>query len=200
MRSLEPDEHGRGGDARIGADARRQAPGPVRRLWSRVRRGSAARPSLAARPELAAMPAYLAAPEAVAKAGQPVLHLAQAAGGPFVETRLAREVRGLLAALGSTRGEVALTLERHGVRAPPGVHGPLACYLEAVVGADPHVKSVVVDADAVGVELRSWWRPAVVVEFPSAVRSFEVAFDALCYPRLLPAGYPTSDEGEHPAE
>lgn len=204
-----------GDGAGVGVEAERTV-GPIRRLWSRLRPGRGHRTvaahgaahgvlegSLAGglpggRPGIVP-PSYLAAPQSTGS-GAPIRHVAQATGGPFVETRLAREVRRLVASLGTTRGEVALTLERHGVRAAPGGRGPVARYLEAVIGADPSVKSVAVDPDAVVVELRAWWRPAVLVKLPSVVRAFTVAFDAGCYPRLLPAGHPASAEAERAGE
>lgn len=113
-------------------------------------------------------------------------------GGPPGNTRLSREVRRLLAALGPTSGAVAASLEAAGVRAAPKVaeHTPITAYLSAVIGADPNVKSVEVDGQSVVVELRAWWRPAVVVDLPPAVREFTTAFDQCCYPGLLPPGHP----------
>jgi hypothetical protein len=197
------------GDEGAGSDtgAGQRASGPIHRLWSRLRPGrgpqaddEAEEGSAVRRPRDAMPPSHLAAPRPPATSDQQIRHVAQATGGPFVETRLAREVRRLIDSLGTTRSEVAMTLERHGVRAAPGRRGPVACFLEAVIGADPNVKSVAVDPQAVVVELRAWWRPAVVVTQPCVVRAFTIAFDAGCYPRLLPTGYPANAEAERGGE
>lgn len=188
-------------------DARERQPGRLRRLWSVLRgqrlddglaRPGEDAPSLRHPMHPAPVPApYLAAPRApVSSTAAPIRHVAQASGGPLVETRPAREVRRLVASLGTTRGEVALALERHGVRSVPHQRGPVATYLEAVIGADPNVKSVVVDAESVVVELRAWWRPSVVVKLPPVVREFTVAFDECCYPRLLADGHGVRADAE----
>jgi hypothetical protein len=106
----------------------------------------------------------------------------------FGETRLAQEIGLLLASLGSTPGELAGSLESAGVRARPGdpAGSPVRLFLAAVVGADPNVKSVQVDGDALVVDLRAWWRPTISVPVPPVVRSFEGAFEAGCYPSLEP--------------
>lgn len=113
----------------------------------------------------------------------------QPGGGPFTETRLTREVRRLVASLGKVRSDVASALGNAGVRAVPRGRGPVACYLEAVIGADPNVKSVVVGTDSVVVDLRAWWRPTVVVKLPGVVADFTAAFDAGCYPGLMSNGW-----------
>jgi hypothetical protein len=116
-----------------------------------------------------------------------------APGGGYRPTRLSREVGHLLASLGQTRSEVAAALEAAGVRATPRDTPltPVALFLCAVIGADPNVKSVTVDGCSVVVELRAWWRPDVVVDLPSVIHDFLVAFDECCYPALLaPDRYP----------
>lgn len=112
---------------------------------------------------------------------------------PLLDTRLAREVRYLLATLGASRGSVARALEGAGVRAAPNDPGgsPVERFLSVVVGADPNVKAVRVLPDAVVVELRAWWRPTVTVPLPAVVEDFKVAFDAGCYPALLREEYRT---------
>ncbi len=106
---------------------------------------------------------------------------------PHFETRLAREVHRLVTDLGTSRRSVASALEAAGVRAAPddAARSPVAIYLGAVIGSDPKVKSVRTDGRTVVVELRAWWRPAVTVVVPTAVREFTAAFDARCYPALL---------------
>lgn len=100
-------------------------------------------------------------------------------------TRLAREVQRLLGKLGATSGQVAESLSAAGAYGVPGQEPPVAAYLTAVVGADPNVKTVEVGAGVAMVELRAWWRPAVTVTFPAAVRELGAAFDAGCYPSLV---------------
>jgi hypothetical protein len=108
----------------------------------------------------------------------------------LLDTRFARELRHLLAALGTTSGSVAAGLEAAGVRAAPEdpARSPLALFLTAVVGADPNVQGLRVRPDAVVVELRAWWRPPVTVFLPPVVHEFSAAFDAGCYPALLRDG------------
>ncbi len=105
-------------------------------------------------------------------------------------TRLSCELRRLLGVLGATTGEIAETLECAGVRAVPRDERatPVSLYLRAVIGADPHVKAVVVDQHRVVVELGAWWRPTVEVDLPPVVREFTTAFDERCYPALLAPG------------
>lgn len=189
-------------------DPGRRRAGPVRRLWRRLRglgpasepEGAAALGGSARRSPEGGLAAYLAAPRSVASPDGAIRHVAAATGGPFAETRLAREIRRLVASLGDTRGEIASSLEHHGVRAVPHGRGPVAHFLEAVIGADPNVKSVVVDADSVVAELRAWWRPTVLVELPPVTRAFTVAFDACCYPRLLPDGYRAGADADRGGE
>lgn len=109
-------------------------------------------------------------------------------GGTVRPTRLSRELDLLLASLGPTRGDVAAALEAAGVRATPrdARCTPVAFFLQAVVGADPNVRSVTVDASSVVVELRAWWRSDVVVDLPPVIHEFTAAFDEGCYPALLP--------------
>jgi hypothetical protein len=125
------------------------------------------------------LPTYLAAPPPPPTSAPPLL-----------ETRLAREIRNLLCTLGTTRGAVASALEAAGIRATPGDAGvsPVGQFLTAIVGSDPNVKSVRVGGDALVVDLRAWWRPAVTVPLPAVVEDFQVAFDAGCYPSLLRDG------------
>lgn len=119
---------------------------------------------------------------------------------PLFDTRLAKEVRGLLATLGSSRGSIAAALEAAGIRAVPTDPGcaPLALFLSAVVGVDPNVRSVRVEGDAVVVDLRAWWRPTVTVPLPRVVEDFKVAFDAGCYPALLRDPFPPDGMGHVP--
>ncbi len=118
----------------------------------------------------------------------------QHGGLPLFDTRFAREVRRLVAGLGTSRRSVAAALEATGVRAAPGdaACSPVGIYLGAVIGADPNVKSVKTDGRTVVVELRAWWRPDVTVSLPAAVREFAAAFDARFYPGLV-----RTDRAEH---
>lgn len=106
----------------------------------------------------------------------------------FGETRLTQELGRLFASLGSTPGELAGSLEGAGVRAQPGdpAASPVRLFLAAVVGADPNVKALRVEGGELVVDLRAWWRPTVSVPLPPVVRSFEIAFEAGCYPSLAP--------------
>ncbi len=133
-----------------------------------------------------------AGPRGRAAAGGPPLYVAApppppTPGSPLFDTRLAREVRRLLGTLGATRGSVAVALEAAGVRAAPNdpERSPIGLFLLAVIGADPGVKYVRIDPDAVVVDLRAWWRPTVTVPLPPVVHDFRMAFDAGCYPALL---------------
>ena len=103
------------------------------------------------------------------------------------EMRTARDVGRLLWSLGASRSSVAASLEMVGVRAasrdPFG--SPVDRYLHAVVGADPNVKSVRIEAGVVVVRLQGWWRSVVTVPLPTVVQEFASAFDAGCYPALL---------------
>lgn len=172
-------------------DAGHDRAGPIRRLWSRlIGRVPAAEQTAegwqwlsSGRPDDEVGQPSVAAPRATTV--QAISHVAQATGGPFVETRLTREMRRLVASLGASRADVAVTLERHGVRAHPHERGPVAYFLEAVIGADPDVKSVAVDGESVVAELRAWWRSTTVVPLPAVVGEFTAAFDAGCYPRLV---------------
>ena len=107
--------------------------------------------------------------------------------GRLGATRLAREIHGLLDELGRTPGAMAVSLERAGVRGCPAdpARSPVARYLCAIVGADPIVKALRVERDAVVVDLGAGWRPTVAVPVPHAVRAFNAAFDAGCYPSLV---------------
>lgn len=122
--------------------------------------------------------------------GPPIPGIA-APGGALRPTRLSREVRQLLATLGTTRGEVAASFEAAGVRAVPrdAQHTPVSLFLEAVIGADPNVKSVTVSEHSVALEMRAWWRSEVVVDLPPVLHDFMAAFDECCYPALLPPAH-----------
>lgn len=171
----------------LGTDESRQsARGPfaaVRRFVARRFRGHGGAPSepVAAvfaprRPAPSTLPRYVAA--APLPVSSPV---------PLFDTRLAREVRALLATLGTSPGSVAAALEAAGVRAVPGNgdFAPLGLYLTAVVGSDPNVKAVRVQSGAVVIDLRAWWRPTVTVPLPGVMHEFKTAFDAGCYPSVL---------------
>lgn len=136
----------------------------------------------------------MAAPLSPTPPSSPPPHAASSVAAPpaavrqLLATRFTRRVGGLLASLGSSRSAVAASLEAAGVRAVPRNRecSPISLYVTAVIGADPNVKSVSVVGDAVAVDLRAWWRPVVTVTLPPAVHDFIEAFDASCYPALLP--------------
>jgi hypothetical protein len=110
-----------------------------------------------------------------------------AAVSPLLDTRLARAAHRLLAGLGTSRGSVAAVLEDAHVRGVPQdpEQSPVQLYLRAVMGADPNVRSVRLDAGAVVLDPRAWWRPPVTVPVPAVVHEFSAIFDAGCYPGLI---------------
>ncbi len=95
----------------------------------------------------------------------------------------------LLDSLGTSLDEVAGSLARTGVVGTPS--DPQGCavanFLQAVIGADPEVRSIHVSRSDVIIETAGWWRPRVVVRLPDPVRCFVAAFDERHYPQLLRA-------------
>lgn len=98
---------------------------------------------------------------------------------PSSRRRVARRARQLLGTLGDTPGAVALSLLAEGARGAPWDpnDAPLTAYLSAVIGADPDVESVTVDAHAVTICTVGRWRREVTVTLPAATRHVADAFD-----------------------
>ena len=104
---------------------------------------------------------------------------------------LKRQIRAVLAELGSCRFEVAEALRNLGVHAVP--KDPQDCavavYLKAILGTDLRVTLVLVHSRRVKVLVDEprWYRPShlVTVTLPRPLRDFIVAFDESVYPDLL---------------
>jgi hypothetical protein len=101
-----------------------------------------------------------------------------------------KEIGELLEGLGSSRAEVATTLQALRVRAAP--KDPEGCaiarFLDAIVGGDPLVHSISVHRSHVKVLTlpKTLLRPpGVRVSLPLPVRHFVRAFDAGIYPGLV---------------
>ena len=107
---------------------------------------------------------------------------------------LRRQIRGLLSDLGAGQTEMAGALRSLGIRAVPKDTRDcaVAAYLGAVVAADPRIKSLAVQADAVKVLLaeptRFQWLNLVRVLLPEPVRQLISAFDQAVYPDLIRDG------------
>ncbi|HEY3943552.1 MAG TPA: hypothetical protein VGL60_13885 [Acidimicrobiales bacterium] len=105
--------------------------------------------------------------------------------------QLKRDVRRLLAQLGDGRAEVAGALEAMGVRATPTSvrECAVARYLGVVLGADPRVRSCLVENTRVEVftapERTGRHNRPVRVRLPHPVRQFIRAFDRQMYPALI---------------
>jgi hypothetical protein len=105
--------------------------------------------------------------------------------------QLKRHTRVLLAGLGDNADEVAEALESAGVVGTPTSNRgcAVALYLSAVMGSDPHVRSVVVGHCSLVINLVQPGdrRPAgrLQVQLPKPVRQFVAAFDARRYPTVV---------------
>ncbi len=104
--------------------------------------------------------------------------------------QLKRQVGELLTALGPGPEDVASTLVAQRVSGLPrsNQYCPVACYLRAVLGADPRIRSVAVGPCTVVLGInRSDGRPAgrLMAQLPKPVRQFVVAFDHLAFPGML---------------
>lgn len=104
---------------------------------------------------------------------------------------LRRELRErmsqLIGGLGQSERQVALSLRGYGARGVPrdGRGCVLARYLNAVVGADPEVRSLTVLVDCLSIGLARRCRPAVVVLLPEPLSRFVAGFDDYAYPELI---------------
>ncbi len=92
----------------------------------------------------------------------------------------------LLDQLGATPEAVADSLWREGVHGDPflGTRCPIARYLHAVVGGEPHVGKVKIGLYRAVINAPHWWWP-VTVNLPLAVRMFVLGFDRGQFPALL---------------
>ncbi|MGD0311369.1 MAG: hypothetical protein ABSC90_02810 [Acidimicrobiales bacterium] len=104
--------------------------------------------------------------------------------------RLKQQTNQLLAGLGSSPDEVAVTLESAGVQGVPKSNQAcaIALYLRALMEADSGVRSVAIGPCSLVMEIITPpdGRPAgrLVVQLPKPVRRFVAAFDAQQYPML----------------
>jgi hypothetical protein len=120
-------------------------------------------------------------------------------GRRALRAQVAHELRSL----GSTKDDVARTLETAGVRGRPGNASDcaLAVYLSAVVAADPRVRAVYVAPMRVLLTVDGrWWWPRLGVALPKVLRSFVADFDYLRYPELVrtaPGTHVRSAQGTH---
>jgi hypothetical protein len=102
---------------------------------------------------------------------------------------LRNEVTTLLSGLGDSAEDVVATLAGEGVRGLPRDRNncAIARYLNAVLGADPHLRGVVVGSSKLWVRRAPWWSAATLVEIPVPVQQFISLFDSDAYPQLLAA-------------
>jgi hypothetical protein len=104
--------------------------------------------------------------------------------------RLKQRTHQLLAGLGGSPDEVAVTLEAAGVHGVPRSNQScaIALYLTALMGSDSGVRSVAIGPCSLVMEIISPpdGRPAgrLLVQLPKPVRRFVAAFDAQQYPTL----------------
>jgi len=108
---------------------------------------------------------------------------------------LKRQVEAFLVGLGSSDAEVAARLSREGVRGVPGDPDDcaVAVYLDAVLAADPQVRSVKVAGTAAAVYRH--WRRRISVPLPEPTRVFIGGFDKGRFPGLVRASDVESAEG-----
>jgi hypothetical protein len=95
-------------------------------------------------------------------------------------------VVGLIDGLGPTPDDIAGNLAEQGVRGIPGNKEgcALACFLRAVVGADPAAVDVAVQRRTVVIRT-SRWHPSLRIPLPTQAKVFVDAFDARFYPSLV---------------
>lgn len=96
------------------------------------------------------------------------------------------EITALLIGLGGTAQEVAAGLADAGVRGIPRDRHQcaIARYLNAVVGADPQLRGIVVGSSRLWVRSRRWWSITAVLDMPIPVQQFISGFDRESYPEL----------------
>jgi hypothetical protein len=121
-------------------------------------------------------------------------------GGIVTSRRqLTRQIRSLLADLGSTHQEVASTLHRAGIRAVPKQpdNCAVAMYLGAVLGADSRIHSVTVGSNCLKAATKQatpfYFYGTMLIPVPKAVGQFIAAFDEGRYPELV-----REDAATHP--
>ncbi|HLG66942.1 MAG TPA: hypothetical protein VKV36_03620 [Acidimicrobiales bacterium] len=106
---------------------------------------------------------------------------------------LKKRTSDLLSSLGGSRSQVATALAEARVTGTPGnaEQCPIASYLNAVMGAEPEVRSLLVGTRRLVLTLHGRRRPMRIL-MPRPVREFVVAFDARVFPGLIrqPAGSP----------
>jgi hypothetical protein len=100
---------------------------------------------------------------------------------------LRNEVTTLLNGLGGRAEDVAANLAAEGVRGLPRDRNncAIARYLNAVLGADPQVRAIVVGSSKLWVRRAPWWSAATLVEIPVPVQQFISLFDSDTYPDLI---------------
>ena len=98
-------------------------------------------------------------------------------------------IQDLLDDLGPSAADVACLLDDVGVRGTPNASTDcvLARYLNAVLRADPLVRSVAVTRTHVHVRLRPRSRRRLVLVLPAPLAEFVLGFDAQRYPQLVGA-------------
>jgi len=100
---------------------------------------------------------------------------------------LRNEVTTLLSSLGGSAEDVAANLAGEGVSGLPRDRNncAIARYLNAVLGADPQVRGIVVGSSKLWVRRAPWWSAATLVEIPVPVQQFISLFDSDTYPDLI---------------
>jgi hypothetical protein len=100
---------------------------------------------------------------------------------------LASEVSTLFGQLGDSPEDVAESLGRQGVtgRQASDTQCPLARYLNAVLGAEHHVKGVDVGSRVVRIRVGWPWSPPIFVSLPGPVGRFVGDFDRGRFPALV---------------
>jgi hypothetical protein len=108
-----------------------------------------------------------------------------------------QNVAGLIDGLGPTPDDIAGSLVDQGVHGVPGnkERCALACFLRAVVGADPEALEVAVQRRTVVIST-SRWSPSLRVPLPTPAKVFVDAFDARFYPSLV--AQDPADQNAHP--
>jgi hypothetical protein len=106
---------------------------------------------------------------------------------PLRRRQLKSDVRTLLSSLGDSPAQIAARLEAFGVRAtardPRGC--AIAVFLNAVLAAEPAVRSIKVTNKRVVVETTGRWSRDARVKLSGALRRFVSAFDESLFPALV---------------
>lgn len=100
---------------------------------------------------------------------------------------LGRAVYSMLDGLGRDPNEVAASLRGYGILGQRGssTDCAVARYLNAVVGSDPSIQSIVVRVQTVRIRSGRRWAVGTRVKVPAPVSRFICAFDQGRYPDLL---------------